>query len=520
MKRIPLIRHFGVALLLGALTGGITGAVITLYKYLAHHIIHLSHEGYHLFHDQPLWLIPAAAALFLLALLWTATYRKTTNLRGGGIPTAIGVLRGTLPFKWLRNAIGILGLSLTTFLVGVPLGNEGPSVQLGTALGQGATTALGRRNKAWGRYGMTGGACAGFATATGAPLSGILFAVEEAHNKVSPLLLTVATAAVGAARLVSDLLSPVLGVSSTLFPPLSLPTLTVKDCWIPLVLGVVMGLFAVLFLTYYRGIAHLMNHKLARVPAQYKIFTILLLTLAVGTLSFSAVSTGHELILSLFDGETALSLLIVLLLVRTTLTVGANVSGITGGIFLPILAIGTLFSGVFASVAGSLGLDPSYTAVILVLGITACIAGMMKMPLTAVAFAIEALSGAGLILPILLVVGVSYGITELFGAVSINDHVLEERIEKTHEGRTSHTAEQVVTVQPGTFAEGKEIRDVFWPDGLFVLSVDKHRALGGKTLQAGDRLHIRYATYNEPRLWEELTALVGEQTVVHEHQTV
>lgn len=513
MKRIPFVKHFGVALLLSALTGGITGGVVTLYKFLAKHVIHLSEQGYHHLKEQPLWLIPAAVGLLGLAALLTAIYRKTTNLRGGGIPTAIGVLRGALPFKWLRNAVGVLTLSLTTFLVGVPLGNEGPSVQLGTALGQGATTLFGRGGKPWSRYGMTGGACAGFATATGAPLSGILFAVEEAHHKVSPLLLTIAAAAVGTARLVSDLLAPVLGVSSTLFPAMDLPELTLREAWLPLLVGVAMGLFAVVFLNFYRGMSHLINRTLGRVPEVWKIFTVLLLTLGVGTLSYSCISTGHELILSLFSGTTTLGLLAVLLLVRTTLTVGANAASLTGGIFLPLLAIGGVLSALLASAAGTLGLDPAYTPVVLVLGITATIAGMMKMPLTAVAFGVEALSGATLILPILLVVALAYGLTELCGAESVNDRVLEHRLHQLRAGRTSQTAEATVTVRPGAFAEGKEIRDVFWPEGLFVLSVDKHRALGGKTLQAGDSLHVRYATYNEQRLWEELTVLVGTQTV-------
>lgn len=509
MKKLPFIRHFGVGLLLGALSGGVTGTAITLYKFCAKQVIHLSERGYHLLRERPLWLIPVVAALLGLAVLLAAVYRRTTNLRGGGIPTAIGALRGILPFKWLRNAVGVFFLSMTTFLVGVPLGNEGPSVQLGTALGQGTAALLGKKRAAWSRYGMTGGACAGFATATGAPLSGILFAVEEAHHKVSPLLLTVAAAAVGAARLMSELLAPVLGVSASLFPRLQMPELAVADAWIPLAVGGLMGLFAVLFLTFYRWTSHLLSQKLAKVPESCKIFAVLAATLGVGLLSFSYVSTGHELLLSLFEGNYAIPLLIALLLVRTTLTVGANVTSLTGGIFLPILAIGATLSGLFATLCQTwFGLDAAYYPVILVLGITACIAGMMKMPLTAVAFAVEALSGHALILPILLTVGLAYGITELCGAESINDRVLEHRLKKAREGQTPRTAQTTVEVRAGSFAEGKEIRDIFWPEGLFVLSVDKHRALGGKTLQAGDCLQVRYATYREAALQKELAAIV------------
>ena len=510
MKKLPIIKHIGTALLLGGIAGLVTGTVITLYKLCAKHIVHLSEQGYHLFSEQPLWLIVAAAALIILAGVLAAIYRRTSNLRGGGIPTAIGMLRGWIPFQWVRNAVGVFVLSLTSFLAGVPLGTEGPSVQLGTTLGDGCSRLLGKRGKAWSRYGMTGGACAGFSTATGAPLSGILFAIEEAHNRISPLILIVAASAVTVARLVSDLLAPVLDVSSTLFPALELRPMGIADLWIPVALGVVMGLFAVLFLSFYRSMSQLLNHKLAKVPHFYKILAFLLLTLGFGWSSFSYVSTGHELILHLFTGETIV-LLVVILLVRTTLTVGANVTGITGGIFLPLMAIGATVASLFAEVATACGLDESYYAVMLVLGITACIAAMMKMSMTAIAFAVEALSGAGIILPVLLVAGVSYGLTEWLGAVSINDRVLDGRMEKIHEGREVITVETSVKVQPHSFADGKEIRDILWPDGLFVLAVDAGSAHGGNHLHAGDSLQVRYSTRFENRLKKELVAIVGEQ---------
>ena len=512
MKKRRIVKHIGTGLLLGAVAGAVTGAAITLYKCCAKHVIHLSESGYHFLRHNPLWLIPAVIVLLGLAFLLAHIYRRTTNLRGGGIPTAIGVLRGIIPFRWVRNAIGILFLSLTTFLVGVPLGNEGPSVQLGTALGRGSTGLLGKKKRnAWDRYGMTCGACAGFSTATGAPLSGILFAVEEAHHRVSPLLLLVATTSVCAARLVSEWLSPLLGVSDTLFPAMELKPLTITDCWIPVVMGVVVGLFAVLFLSLYRGMIHLLNNRLAKVPDVYKIFAVLALTLTVGCLSYSYISTGHELVLSLFSGEVMIPLLITILLVRTLLTTGANVANLTGGIFLPLLAIGATLAALLGQVATACGLDAGYYPTILVLGITACIAGMMKMPLTAIAFAVEALSGDTIILPILLVSGIAYGVSELFGAVSINDRVLDHRLEQMERGKRKKE-NVTVTVQPDSFAVGKEIRDILWPNGVFVLSVDKKQALGGKTLSAGDNLLIRYVTHNESRLWTELTDILGEQT--------
>ena len=47
MKKLKVVKHIGTGLLLGGIAGGVTGAVITLYKFCAKHIIHLSERQYH-----------------------------------------------------------------------------------------------------------------------------------------------------------------------------------------------------------------------------------------------------------------------------------------------------------------------------------------------------------------------------------------------------------------------------------------------------------------------------------------
>ena len=110
--------------------------------------------------------------------------------------------------------------------------------------------------------------------------------------------------------------------------------------------------------------------------------------------SFSSISTGHELILDLLTPENTFTLgvLFAILLIRATLTIGANVNGVTGGMFIPSLALGAVISAIVGKIAVSLGLDPQYYVVILVLGLVACLSGLMKSPLTAIVFALEALS--------------------------------------------------------------------------------------------------------------------------------
>ena len=507
------------AVIFGSVTGILTAVVITLYKLCAKHVIAASEAGYHFLRENLLWVIPVLAVLVGVAFLFAWIYRRAPHLMGGGIPTSIGMLRGILPCRWISNLVGLFFMSLTSFLIGVPLGNEGPSVQMGAAVGQGSVRTMAKKHRAWNRYSMTGGACAGFSIATGAPISGVLFAIEEAHQRISPMILIVAATSVLAGGITTDILAPLFSVSTSLFPKLDLITLHAKDIWIPLAVGIVMGLFAVLFLRYYTVVSALWKKKLKRVPHTWKIFSVFALTVLFGLISYSFISTGHELILHLFEARQTLLMLLLILVVRSTLTLFANTNGITGGIFLPLLTLGAVAASVMGQIFSHLfGLGEPYYVLIMVLGITGCIAGMMKMPLTAIVFSVEALSCYDNILYVIIVAVTAFIITEIFGAHSINDTVLEDRAYAQNEGKEFRVIDTFVTVQPGTFAVGKQIRDIFWPRNLFVLSVQhgkKHGAEvdehGGKEIREGDILHVRYSTYEEEKTAEELMDIVGEQ---------
>ena len=504
----------------GAVTGIATAILICLYKLCASFVIDLSKKGYEALKVAPLWLILVFPILFLVAWFFVHVYRKHPNLGGGGIPTSIGILRGILPIHSWKNIIGVFMMSMTTFLIGVPLGNEGPSVQMGTAMGKGCARLYSKKHWAWERYSMTGGACAGFSVATGAPISGILFAIEEAHQRISPMLLMVSATSVMFAEFTAELLSKILPIHTTLFPKLQLMALTPSDIWIPLVVGTLVGLFAVMFLKCYKAMRKLTNRITKKISNTYVIFFVFVITVLLGLCSPSFISTGHDLILSLFDGGEAIHILLLILVVRGAVTLLANTSNITGGLFLPILALGTLFSAILGRVIMLFEPQESYGVIILVLGITACISAMMKMPLTAIVFAVEALSCYENVLYVIIVAIVAYVITEFFGVKSINDKVIEYRAERLHEGEDPTVIEAFVTVCEDTFAVGKQIRDIFWPSNLFVLSVkyasnahvevDEH---GGKEIRAGDVLHIRYSTYDHERMLEELYAIVGEQDI-------
>ena len=80
--------------------------------------------------------------------------------------------------NWLRVILAKFIGGVLAIGAGLSLGREGPSVQLGAAIGQGISRMLGRL-RIEEKYLITSGASAGLAAAFNAPLAGVTFALGE-----------------------------------------------------------------------------------------------------------------------------------------------------------------------------------------------------------------------------------------------------------------------------------------------------------------------------------------------------
>lgn len=503
------------AIIFSAITGSLTALVVTLFKFFAKHIISFSESVYGILNNE--WWLIFVVLLFIMnaAIIYYKAYSKNPDLMGGGIPSSIGVLRGLFTFKWFSNVIGTFFLSLLSFLIGVPLGNEGPSVQMGTAIGKGSVNILAKKHTVWEKYSMTGGSCAGFSVATGAPLSSLFFAIEEAHGRVSPILIIVSAMSVLFSRIFSEILCPIFNVELSLLPSFDFSSLKSNSLWLSLVVGVVVGLFAALFLKYFKVLRSFFLKISDKIPHLYRILIILVLTVIFGTISINFISTGHHLLHSLFEVNFPILFILALVIVRTSLTLGANINGITGGIFLPLLSIGALVGAAIFEVFSLFNIAGEYRTLIIALSVAACIAGMMRMPFTAVLFAVEVLGFSQNILFAVLVSISAFTVTEIFSVKSINDYVIENKLEKINEGKELVVNEACVKIEENAFAVNKEIRDILWPNGLFVESVEfsdnsRHQNdnFGSLVLRAGDKICVRYTTYDEEKTLSDLYAIV------------
>lgn len=505
-------------LLYSSLIGIICGFVIFFFKYLVSLIFKYSYNFYAFLHKNILSLFIGLIIVSILSLISYFIYKKFKTTRGGGIPTSIGILRGLFSFKWIPTFFGTFISSLITFFVGIPLGNEGPSVMLGTSLGRGLTS-FSKKNKAWDRYIMTGGACSSFAVSTSAPLSGIFFALEEAHQRFSPMIIMASCCSVMMSTLISEVLSSITGISISFLPNLIVNKMEIKYIWVSLILGLAIGLFACLFSRLY-NFSHVIKKK-TKIHKLIKFYIIFLITFIVGYFSFDFISNGHNLLESITNGTyLPIYILFLILIFRSFMILFSNNEGITGGLFVPTLTLGGIISSIIAILLIKCNLIPSeYYAALICIGIACSIGGMIKTPITGIIFALEALNSYVNISFVFIAVTISYLVTEIFKVKSFNESVIENRLEIEHAGKKCIIVDTILEVKDNSFVVGKTIRDIFWPNNFFVLSLIHNKndsqidSDGEKNIHALDKLHVRFSTYDLEETKIELFNLIGEQEI-------
>lgn len=502
--------------ILSALVGIVTGVIIFLFKIIATYVIHLSERLYGFVRTNPQYLPLLLIGAIILGLTVSFILKKARECRGGGIPTAVASIRGLIPLKWIQGLFVLFFSTLLTFLGGVPLGNEGPSVQMGTAAGKGISKILGKQHSlAWERYIMTGGACAGFATATGAPLTGIMFALEDAHRRFSPTIFMVATVSVLTGSATQNLLCSLFGIQGEHWAFSQSIILPARFFWIAILIGMICGVCAILFTKLYRSFRTLSKHTLKRIPFEIKIISIFLIVAILGFFCEDFLGSGDHLIQKILHGETMWYLLFAAFVIRALLMLCANNEGISGGVFIPTLTFGAIIGALVAEWILKLRIPAEeYYSVFIAIGMASFLAASSRTPITALLFSAEVLCGVGNSLPVGIGVILAYIMVETVGISSFTDSIIEAKIEREHEGKDAVIISTRMTVMPDSFAVGKEIRDILWPPTCTILSIDKNHSIimpNMVGLNVGDVLHIHYQTYDPNQTMDQLMSLLGEQ---------
>lgn len=495
--------------------GAISGVVIFFFKYVIKKIETLSRYCYeHL--NKSIWTILLVfVGLIILAVLMYLLHYFIPQAKGGGIPRSEGVLRGILVLKSTRTFLGSIIGSMISVMGGVCVGTEGPSVIIGTSIGDVVTKKSSKR-PALDRYIKTSGAASGFAVATGAPLSGILFTLEEIHKRFTPMLIMSASMAVLSSTLVNSILCQVFNISSNMFNITTFSKFELKDVGYLILLGIVIGVLVYLF----DKIIEVVNRFTSKYGRLFhplvKLIFLFILTGVLGFLFIDGIYSGHHIVEEMTINNKTVTFLITLLLIRFIMMVLVTDSSVTGGIFIPILAIASIIGALLGKGLILIGMDPKHFAVIVILTMCAFMGGTLRAPLTATILFLELTTQFTDLFYAIVVVFIVNAITEIFGLHSYYERRLEALEIEQNQGKTPVFSHFEVQVSPNSFVVGKAVRDIMWPYASVVVGIKRHQEVetdtdndGEKKIYALDKVIIKCKYYDDVEIKKLIEGLVG-----------
>lgn len=511
-------------ILVGIVTGVFAGGITTGFILLAEKGEELSYGFYEFIRNNPAWIPLWLCMLFAGAFVIGVLVQISKIIRGCGIPQTEGALRGVLRFKWYREATANFAACIVAIFMGLSIGSEGPSAFIGACTGDGVATTL-RRNEMIKRYQITGGACVGLAVASNAPLTGIIFAFEEAHKRFTPEVFICSFTSVVFGMIVRFVIYSLLGLEiHNAFSTYVFYALPWKMYSVVVFVGLICGVLGVLFHKCV-FLLHKLFGKIRIKKQKYVHFIqILIVVIFGGIVCFfvpGVMGGGHTFIESLgtlggardpeigtMFGWSLMGILFIVFVFRFIVTGVNAASGIPCGIFIPMIAMGACVGSGLNQVWLHFGMNPQYCDLMVMICIAALFTAVVRAPLTSIVMICEFTGSFAPLLPAIIGVAIGY----IVGEISRTDGIYEDLLEtfEKENGIREH-AKRVVftfTICKGAIAEKREVRDVLWPAGARVTEIHRGEELilpeGDTILSAGDTLTIVCRTDSPEKVKEEL----------------
>ena len=471
----------------GIASGLIVGFLVVLYRLGIEYGTETAVKMYAYLKLHPfiivLWFI--VAMLIGLFIAWLVKMEPMAS--GGGVPQVEGVLLYGMKMKWYAILIvRFIGGILAAFF-GLSLGHEGPSIQIGAA-GSKALANKTSKNKLEENCLITGGAAAGLSAAFNAPLSGIVFALEEVHRSFSPLILIAATTA----SLTSDIVAKYFFGLKPVLSFTTLPQLPAGFYFWLIPLGIFSGLAGALlnksllrFQTLYSQIAWYLRPCLA-----------LLFALPCGLFLPQVLGGGQNLIQLAQTTDSGLMIMLIILVIKFFFTCTSFGSGVPGGIFLPILSVGSLVGCSFGIAAEFFGLPPEYIPVFAVCAVAGALSGAVKAPITSILLTAEMTGSFIHMLPVAACSFIALFLSDLLKVTPIYEALLQRIIKQKGKVLRNEKLGAILEmpVEIGSSVAGKRISQVNWPKGTLIVAIRRgveEIVPSGKTrLSPGDYLLI------------------------------
>ena len=353
---------------------------------------------------------------------------KSVALRGGYIP-----LKTTI-FHFLAPVICIGS--------GGTVGPEGPAAQLGGGVSSKICQLLGLSDVRR-RVFTAAGSGAALAAIFNTPLGGVFFAIELIllNDFSAPTLSAIILAAVSASTISRELLG---GESVIVFS--STDAGSYHYLYMYMVLGIIGGLFSVLFLRY----SNLTNYFFKKILfphliPQWLIMIIVGLIMGISGYYYKDIfGIGYSGINNIIAGTVLWKVVLVLFALKFLLVPLIINSGGFGGMFAPSLFMGACIGFLFVTGTNYfLGMNLDTTTYILV-GMGTMLGGINTIPITAILMIFEMTQEYSFMLPLMLAVIVSTIISRLVQKKSFHLRHLEEQGYQVNEGRERNILKSIL----------------------------------------------------------------------------
>lgn len=391
---------------------------------------HWRQQGLFYAHDLGQWGWLAAmggCALSIGTGVWLVQ-ALAPDAAGSGIPQIKAVLHHGRTMRPLRLLLvkfigGVLAIG-----GGLALGREGPTVQMGGALGQFLNDVT-HTHPEDRRIITSAGAGAGLAAAFNAPLAGMLFVFEELYGFISPPLLF----AVFIAAVASDVVTrTIFGQLSAFHVPMPIIQPLFELPWAGLI-GALAGLLGVLF-NRTLIFVHRRMAGLRRWPLGAGGFLVGALIGLVGWFVPEVLGGGSSLIEQLLGMDISWQIALQFLGLQFVLTMISYGTGAAGGIFAPLLLFGALIG--VATVAllqpwlpfSALGQQQLAAAIV---GMGACFTAIVRAPLTGIVIVLEMTDGFHLLLPLMVASLIAYAVANALNDTPIYEALLKQQLDAT-----------------------------------------------------------------------------------------
>jgi CIC family chloride channel protein len=338
-------------------------------------------------------LIPVAGSLGMGYLL----FRYFPDARGSGVPQTKAALFAREGYISLRTVLGKFGCTAATLASGIPLGREGPSVQVGGGIASVLGRRLGLRQEKVKAL-IPVGAAAAIAAAFNTPMAAVLFSLEEVMGDLNaPVLGSVVLASA-----TSWIVLRVLLGNNPLFHVPQYELVHPLEFGIYAVLGVAGGLLSAAFTRLLLG----MRERFLLLPRKTRWWHPVTGGLVVGMMGWAVpqvLGVGYSYVGDALNGNMALKLMALLVVLKLFAVTLSYASGNAGGIFGPALFLGAMLGGTIGSVAHHfLPLSTATPGAYALVGMGALFAGIVRAPMTSVLMIFEMTHDYAVIVPLMI----------------------------------------------------------------------------------------------------------------------